>query len=169
VSPHEFTARQSRSFNSAKAEATAFLRDLFGNEMRLPVRDIEAQARAFGLLKPNQLISQCRPLRDARITLGLQAVRTGFAKDGAWSWAKPGAPAEANVQEESPPIAETRQASPAEQAQTPESQPAAKQGSVPADLEQPSRAADPQAAATVASPPLQPAPAQTSEAVDQAE
>jgi hypothetical protein len=85
VSPHEFAQRQSRSFNSAKAEAIAFLRDLFSNEMRVPVRDIEVQARAFGLLKPNQPISQCRALRDARIALGLQAIRTGFAKDGAWS------------------------------------------------------------------------------------
>ncbi len=42
LSPHEFTARQSRSFNSAKAEAIAFLRDLFGTEKRLWVRDIEA-------------------------------------------------------------------------------------------------------------------------------
>ena len=94
VSPHEFTARQSRSFNSAKAEAIGFLRDLFATEQQLPVRDIEAQARAFGLLKPSQPISQCRPLRDARIALELQAVRTGFARDGAWNWAKPGAPAD---------------------------------------------------------------------------
>jgi putative DNA primase/helicase len=172
VSPHEFTERQSRSFNSAKAEAIAFLRDLFGNEMHLPVRDIEAQARAFGLLKPNQPISQCRALRDARIVLGLQAVRRGFAKDGAWSWAKPAAPAEERTQvtaeqEEARPIAEISEERSADQPPMTELRPSAEQGSALADPARPSLGADPQAAATVASPPLQPAPTQTSETAEQ--
>jgi RecA/RadA recombinase len=164
VSPHEFTERQSRSFNSAKAEAIAFLRDLFSNEMRVPVRDIESQARAFGLLKPNQSISQCRALRDARIALGLQAIRTGFAKDGAWSWAKPGAPAEG---EPTRPVAEMPQEPRVHQPPVPEPQPSAGQGSAPADPAGPSRGADPQMAGTVASPPLQPAATRTSEVEEQ--
>ncbi len=171
VSPREFTARQSRSFNSAKAEAIAFLRDLFGNEMRLQVRDIEAQARAFGLLKPNQPISQCRPLRDARIALGLQAVRTGFAKDGAWSWAKPGAPteepAEAEAkQEQGRPIVEMQQGPSTNQSPAPEQPPMAEQGSAPADPSRPTTGADQQTAAILASPPLQPAPTPTREAAE---
>jgi hypothetical protein len=128
MSPHEFTARQSRAFNSAKAEAIEFLRDLFGKEMRLRVRHIETQARAFGLLKPDQPISQCRPLRDARIALGLQVIRAGFAKDGAWSWAKPGTreeeQAEAKAkQEQALRRAEIRQERPADQPPAPEQQP----------------------------------------------
>jgi putative DNA primase/helicase len=172
VSPHEFTERQSRSFNSAKAEAIGFLRDLFSNEIRLPVRDIEIQARAFGLLKPNQPISQCRPLRDARIALGLQAVRTGFAKDGAWSWAKPGAPAEERAeaepkQERTRPVAEIPEEPPAHQPAVLELRPSAGQGSASADPAGPSRGADPQMAGMVACPPLQPAATRTSEVAEQ--
>jgi hypothetical protein len=170
VSPHEFTARQSPSFNSAKAEAIGFLRDLFGAEQRLWVRDIEAQARAFGLLKPNQPISQCRPLRDARIALGLHAVRAGFAKDGAWIWAKPGARAEEQAQaepEQSRPVVAMRHKPRADQALAPE-QPSPQQESTPTDPAAPTTAADLQAAATVVSPPLQPAPTQTSEPADHA-
>ncbi|MBV9629392.1 MAG: hypothetical protein JO230_14950, partial [Xanthobacteraceae bacterium] len=172
VSPHEFTQRQSRSFNSAKAEAIGFLRDLFGHEMRVPVRDIEVQARAFGLLKPNQSISQCRPLRDARITLGLQAVRTGFAKDGSWSWAMPGAPTEERAeaqpkQERTRPVAEMPEEPPAHQPPVPELQLSAGQGSAAADPAGPSPGADPEMAGMVACPPLQPAPTQTSEVADQ--
>ena len=160
VSSHEFTARQNRSFNSAKAEAIAFLRDLFATEKQLPVCDIEAQARAFGLLKPSQPISQFRPLRDARLALGLRAVRTGFAKDGAWSWAKPGAPAEDQV--------ETKAEPRPDQLPAPEPQPAAEQETALVDRAKPSPGVDPYAGATVASPPLQPAPAQTGEPADHA-
>jgi putative DNA primase/helicase len=156
VSPHEFAARQSRSFNSAKAEAIAFLRHLFGTERRLLVRDIEAQARAFGLLKPNQLISQCRPLRDARIATGLQAVRAGFAKDGAWSWAKPGALME-----------EQAEVPPADQAPAPEQLASVEQGAAVAGPERQSPGVDSQASATTASPPLQPAATPASEPADQ--
>jgi hypothetical protein len=159
MSPHEFTARQSRSFNSAKAEAIAFLRHLFGNERRLRVRHIEAQARALGLLKPDQPISQCRPLRDARVALGLEVVRAGFAKDGAWIWAKPGAREEEQAEAEANP--------PGDQPPAPEPQPA-EEGAAPADAARPSLVADPQAAATIASPPLQPAPAQANASVDHA-
>ncbi len=163
MSPHEFTIRQSRSFNSAKAEAIEFLRDLFGNEKRLQVRHIEAQARAFGLLKPDQPISQCRPLRDARIALGLQVVRAGFAKDGVWSWAKPGAREEEEqaevraTQEEARQRAEMQQEPIADQPPVPEQQITPKQGAASADQATP---------IGEASPPLQPAPARTGAPAD---
>jgi putative DNA primase/helicase len=160
VSAHEFTARQSRSFNSAKAEAIAFLRDLFATEPQLPVRDIEAQARAFGLLKPNQPISQCRPLRDARLALELQAVRTGFAKDGAWNWVKPVAPAAEQAEAKAEPRTD--------QPSAPAPQPSAEQMPILVDRATPNTQANPHAAAPIASPPLQPAPAQISEPADHA-
>jgi putative DNA primase/helicase len=89
LSPREFTARNAPSFNSAKAEAIAFLRGLFGKVTHLKVADIEAEARAAGLLGTNQPLSQCRPLRDARAALDLTVTRAGFGPGGSWVWAKP--------------------------------------------------------------------------------
>jgi putative DNA primase/helicase len=85
----EFTARQTRGFNSAKAEAIEFLRGLFAGTTHHKVRAIEQEARAIGLLGANQPLSQCRALRDARMALGLVAMREGFGKDGAWVWVWP--------------------------------------------------------------------------------
>jgi putative DNA primase/helicase len=84
----EFSARQARGFNSAKAEAIEFLRELFAGATHHRVREIEQEARAIGLLGANQPLSQCRALRDARIALGLMAMREGFGRDGAWVWVK---------------------------------------------------------------------------------
>src|SRR5205085_7719049 len=53
-----------------------------------PVQQIEVEARAAGLLSPRQPLSQCRPLRDARLALKLHVVREGFGPDGRWVWAK---------------------------------------------------------------------------------
>ena len=89
--PREFTARNAPGFNSAKAEAIAFLRGLFGKATHLKVTDIEAEARAVGLLGANQPLSQCRPLRDARAALDLTVIRAGFGPGGSWVWAKPDA------------------------------------------------------------------------------
>lgn len=88
LDPHEFTARQARGFNSAKAEAIEFLRELFAGATHHKVREIEQEARAIGLLGANQPLSQCRALRDARMALGLVAMREGFGRDGAWVWVK---------------------------------------------------------------------------------
>ena len=89
LDPREFTARQARGFNSAKAEAIEFLRGLFAGTTHHKVRAIEQEARAIGLLGANQPLSQCRALRDARMALGVMAMREGFGKDGAWVWVKP--------------------------------------------------------------------------------
>jgi putative DNA primase/helicase len=89
LDPREFTARQARGFNTAKAEAIEFLRRLFAGTTHHRVREIEQEARAIGLLGTNQPLSQCRALRDARMALRLIAVREGFGKDGAWVWMRP--------------------------------------------------------------------------------
>jgi hypothetical protein len=65
------------------------LRGLFGKATHLKVTDIETEARAAGLMKADQAISQCRALRDARLALGLIAIRAGFGRGGAWVWARP--------------------------------------------------------------------------------
>jgi hypothetical protein len=91
VRPREFTARNAPGFNSAKAEAIAFLRGLFAKTIHRKVTDIEAEARAVRLLGANQPLSQCRPLRDARAALDLTVIRAGFGPGGSWVWAKPDA------------------------------------------------------------------------------
>jgi hypothetical protein len=104
LSRREFTDRQAPGFNSAKAEAIAFLSELFDNTLQLTVRDVETQARGVGLLGANQAISQCRALRDARVALGLVAMREGFGRDGVWIWAKPAGPQRAAPAVASPPV-----------------------------------------------------------------
>ena len=73
---------------SAKTDARAFLLQLMADKPVLPVPQIEAEARAAGLLPARQPISQCRPLRDARVALRLKVIREGFGQNGRWIWAK---------------------------------------------------------------------------------
>ncbi len=54
------------------------------------VAHIENEARAAGILKPRQTISQCRPLREARLALKIKVTREGFGKDGRWVWVMKG-------------------------------------------------------------------------------
>jgi len=72
---------------SAKAEGESFLGALFRERRVSAVGEIEDEARAAGLLKPGQPISQSKPLRTARLTLGLQVKREGFGKGARYSWA----------------------------------------------------------------------------------
>jgi putative DNA primase/helicase len=87
----ELTAREAvvrqAKFNSAKAEAEEFLRNLLGAGSAVRVHVIESEARAAGILKPRQPISQCRPLRDARLALKLKVTREGYGQQGKWVWA----------------------------------------------------------------------------------
>jgi hypothetical protein len=47
---------QQTKFNSGKAEAVEFLRNLLGGRSAVPVRQIEQEARTAGILKPRQPI-----------------------------------------------------------------------------------------------------------------
>jgi hypothetical protein len=131
VTPRGFTAHNAPGFNTAKAEAIAFLRALFAKATHLKVTDIETEARAAGLMKTDQAISQCRALRDARMALGLIAIRAGFGRGGAWVWATPCSEEEQQI--------EVPAASEAE-----------------AKLEAEARRATPQPALELASPPIAP-------------
>jgi hypothetical protein len=126
----EFTARQARGFNSAKAEAIEFLRELFAGATHHKVREIEQEARAIGLLGANQPLSQCRALRDARMALGLLAMREGFGRDGAWVWVKPEA-MEAQQEQNEPQSEPPSEPNPPERAGVPSAQPAASVTSPP--------------------------------------
>jgi hypothetical protein len=130
LDPREFTARQARGFNSAKAEAIEFLRGLFAGAPQHKVRAIEQEARAFGLLGANQPLSQCRALRDARMALDLVAIREGFGKDGAWVWVRPQA-MEAQQEQDVPQSAPRSESNPPEHARVPSARPAASVTSPP--------------------------------------
>jgi hypothetical protein len=88
LSAGEFAARQSRGFNSARAEAFEFLRSLFGSASELAIGQVEQEARAAGLIKEKQALNQCRVLRDARMLMGLAMMRAG-SDSKAWVWANP--------------------------------------------------------------------------------
>jgi putative DNA primase/helicase len=87
ITPDDVIGAGART-RSAKAEARAFLYELLGDKPSIPVKEIEAQARAAGLLSARQPLSQCKPLRDARMMLKLFVTREGFGTDGRWIWTK---------------------------------------------------------------------------------
>jgi len=90
LSARQFRARQARGFNSAKAEATEFMRSLLGSARSIKISQVEHAARAAGLLRPNQALTQCRVLRDTRMAMGLMLMPEG-SDSGEWVWAMPGA------------------------------------------------------------------------------
>jgi putative DNA primase/helicase len=71
-----------------KDEAIDFLRQILANGP-VPVADIEAEAQAARVLGASQSISQSKPFRSARDTLGVVSNRTGFGRGGSWTWALP--------------------------------------------------------------------------------
>ena len=81
LSVRQFRLRQARSFNSAKAEAIEFVRGLLGSARELKPAHVEQQARAAGLLRPTQTLSQSRLLREARMALGLVIAREASGGD----------------------------------------------------------------------------------------
>jgi putative DNA primase/helicase len=90
LSAREFRARQARGFNSARAEATEFIRSLLGSARAIKITQVEQAARAAGLMRANQALTQCRVLRDTRMAMGLTLTREG-PDTGDWVWAMPGA------------------------------------------------------------------------------
>jgi len=90
LSAREFRARLARGFNSARAEATEFIRSLLGSARTIKITQAEQAARAAGLLRANQALTQCRVLRDTRMAMGLMLTREG-SDTGDWVWAMPGA------------------------------------------------------------------------------
>src|SRR5262245_18823445 len=50
------------------------------------VSELEAAARAAGLLGSDQRITHAKPLKRAKKSLGIRSVRNGFASAGEWFW-----------------------------------------------------------------------------------
>jgi putative DNA primase/helicase len=73
---------------TAKEEAEDFLADILA-EGPQPVRRIEEEARAAGLLGGDQDIGQSKPFRSARNALGIKPYQPKGAKSGGWVWALP--------------------------------------------------------------------------------
>ena len=89
LSARQFRARRARGFNSARAEANEFLRSLLGSARAIKITQVEQAARAAGLMRANQTLTQCRVLRDTRMAMGLILTRDG-PDTGEWVWAMPG-------------------------------------------------------------------------------
>jgi hypothetical protein len=64
---------------------TVFLRAKLANGPVL-VSDLEAMARAAGLLGDGQLITHAKPFKRAKKSLGIRSVRNGFGSRGEWLW-----------------------------------------------------------------------------------
>jgi hypothetical protein len=90
VTVRDLLARRS-GHSLVKIEAEHFLRELLAGGTAAPVADIEHAARAAGLLRAGQRISQCKAVREARASLGLVVKRSGFGTGARYTWALPGA------------------------------------------------------------------------------
>jgi putative DNA primase/helicase len=77
-----------RDERTSKEDAADFLRTALAAG-RMLVNDIEAEARAAGLLKAEQPISQNKGIRNAREALGVAVRREGFGAGARWFWELP--------------------------------------------------------------------------------
>ncbi len=87
VTVRDLIARRS-GHSLAQIEAEHFLRELLAGGTA-PVADIEHAARAAGLLRAGQPISQCKAVREARASLGPVVKRSGFGTGARYTWALP--------------------------------------------------------------------------------
>ena len=58
----------------------------------MSVGDLEAKARAAGLLSETQQIQHSKAFKTAKKRLGIKSVRSGFGRIGAWTWHLPPQP-----------------------------------------------------------------------------
>jgi AAA domain len=73
---------------SAKDEAVKFLQTILANG-RVKIQDIEAEARAAGLLGRDQELSLSKPFRSARAELRIVSTRDGFGPGAVYYWSLP--------------------------------------------------------------------------------
>ena len=77
---------------SAKEDAVEFLRSVLA-AAPIKVGEIEQQARDAGLLSEDQRLSQSKPFRSARKSLGIQPYQQKGERAAGWLWALPGSDA----------------------------------------------------------------------------
>jgi len=77
---------------------------------RVSASQLEARARAAGLLAEHQHITHSKPFKRAKKALGIRSLRNGFGRDGEWFWSLPEQPSPQRMPPVSnglgPPIAE---------------------------------------------------------------
>src|SRR6476661_6379053 len=69
----------------SEALVTEFLRDALSVDA-LGVPELEARARAAGLLGQRQSITHAKVFKKAKKSLGIRSVRNGFGDAGEWLW-----------------------------------------------------------------------------------
>src|SRR3979411_1054280 len=76
-----------RNMSSRRSEVlvTKFLRDDLAVDA-LGVPELEARARAAGLLGQRQSITHAKVFKKAKKSLGIRSVRNGFGDAGEWLW-----------------------------------------------------------------------------------
>src|SRR3984893_14259031 len=84
----ELDSRPTQSTRSRKQDAMAFLQGVLAAGPAA-VTEIEATARAAGLLSDRQDISHAKRFKHAKAALGIASIRQGFGRDGEWAWALP--------------------------------------------------------------------------------
>ena len=55
----------------------------------LAVGELEAKARAAGLLGERQQIQHAKPFKNAKKVLRIRSIRDGFGSGGKWAWLMP--------------------------------------------------------------------------------
>src|SRR3984893_14049341 len=82
------TSPPTQSTRGSKQDAMVFLQGVLAGGPAA-VTEIEARARAAGLLGDRQDISHAKRFQHARAALGIRSTRQGFGRDGEWAWALP--------------------------------------------------------------------------------
>jgi hypothetical protein len=77
--------------NSAAETVADFLRRVLADGVS-HVPELEAKARAAGLLRSNQRITHAKLFKRAKESLGIRSVRSGFGVSGKWTWQLDGSP-----------------------------------------------------------------------------
>jgi hypothetical protein len=73
----------------SSAAITDFLNHALAVGSALAVRELEAKARAVGLLGERQRIQHAKAFKKAKKELGIQSIRNGFGSGGKWAWLMP--------------------------------------------------------------------------------
>jgi hypothetical protein len=109
---------------SARIDSTAAIADFLNRVLAggaLAVAELEAKARAAGLLGERQQIQHAKAFKKAKKSLGIRSVRDGFGNGGKWAWhLPPEAVPLVNELPITPEVETDRQAGPAPIANTPD-------------------------------------------------
>jgi hypothetical protein len=73
----------------SSAAITDFLNHALAAGSALAVGELEAKARAAGLLRERQRIQHAKAFKKAKKELGIQSIRNGFGSGGKWAWFMP--------------------------------------------------------------------------------